>query len=108
MYLAHRARERHDLHTVDLLQIFFCDRSCCDTADGLPGGGASAARGSLDAILLKVGVVGMRGTGVQVGLGVVVWPLVFVLDVEPDGGAKGDALLDAGLDLDQVGFGMHM
>jgi hypothetical protein len=46
----------------------------------------------------------MRGTRVQVGLGVVVWPLVFVLDVEPDGGAKGDALLDAGLDLDQVGF----
>lgn len=46
----------------------------------------------------------MGGTRVEVSLGVVVRALVFVEDEEGEGGAEGDAVFGAGLDLDLVGF----
>lgn len=44
----------------------------------------------------------MRGTGVEVCLAVVVRTLVLVADEEAYGRAEGDAVLEAGLEMDEV------
>lgn len=44
----------------------------------------------------------MRGTRVEIRLGVVVRALVLVLDEKADGRAKGDTILNTGLNLDEV------
>lgn len=46
----------------------------------------------------------MARTGVEIRLAVVVRALVFVLDEEADGGSEGDAVFEAGLEVDEVFF----
>jgi hypothetical protein len=102
--LADAGDEGDDLDAVGLLEVLLGDRARGDAADGLAGGGAAAAGGGLDAVLLEVGVVRVRGARVEVRLGVVVRALVLVVDEEADGRAEGDAVLDAGLDVDEILF----
>jgi hypothetical protein len=96
--LSGRRDKGDDLDAVGDLQVFLGNGTSSDTPNGLTGGRASSSGRSLDTILLEVGVVGVRGTRVEVGLGVVVGALVLVADLERDWCAKGDTVLNTRVD----------
>ena len=71
---------------------------------GFPGRGTASAPMVAHAVLLVIGIVGMRGTE-EVLHGVVIGRmLVFVADEQSDGGAGGAAFEHAGEDLQAVAF----
>lgn len=70
--------------------------------NGLASRATSTTGAGLDAVFLEVGVIGMRRTGEQIGLGVVVRTLILVLDQKTDGSAESNTVLNAGLNEDLV------
>lgn len=73
-----------------------------DSTDSLASTAATATATGLDAVLLEVGIIGMARPRVEVGLGIVVRALIFVLDKETNGCAQGDAMFDTRLDVDEI------
>ena len=65
--------------------------------DGLSGAAPTPTTAGLYTILLKVGVVSVTGARVEVGFGVVVRALIFVLDEKTYGSSESDAMLSARL-----------
>ena len=72
--------------------------------DGLSGAATTSTTAGLYTVLLKVRVVSVAGAGVEVGFGIVVRALIFVLDKKTDGSSKSDAMLSARLKLDEILF----
>lgn len=52
--------------------------------DSFPGTAAAASAAGFDAIFFEICIIRMAWARVQVGLGVIVWPLIFVFYEEPD------------------------
>ena len=65
---------------------------------------ATPSTTSLNAILQKVGPVGATRTRVETGFGIIVRPLVLVLNNKSDWCAKRYTVLDSRLDLYQIGL----
>lgn len=57
---------------------------------------------SLDTVFLQVSVIGVTWPRVEVGLGVVMRALILVLYKKADGCSKGDAVLDPGLQMNEI------
>lgn len=96
--------EGDDLDAVGQAQVLLGDGAGGDAADGLAGAAPAAAGRGLDAVLLEVCPVGVRGPRVLVdgGVAVVLGALVLVEHAQANRGAEGDAELGARLDLDAV------
>ena len=102
--LSNGGDKRDDGDAVDLTQVKFCDRTSGNTAYSFPCAAASSTGGSLDTVLLEVGVICMRRTWVEISLGVVFRTLIFVFDEQCNGCAEGDTVLDTRLYVDKVLF----
>jgi hypothetical protein len=70
--------------------------------DGLSGAAPTPTTAGLYAVLLKVRIVSVAGARVEVGFGVVVRALIFVLDEKPYGSSESDTMLSARLKLDEI------
>lgn len=75
-----------------------------ELTDGLARAAAAPTAARFNTVLLEIGPVSVARAGVEVGLGVVLGSLVLVADEQPDGRAKGDAVLCPGLEVDEVLF----
>ena len=63
------------------------ERTDCFTSTASP-----TAAACFDAILLKVGIVGVARAWVQICFGIIVRALILILDKQADGSAEGDAV----------------
>ena len=70
--------------------------------NGFSGAAPTASAARLDAILLKVSIISVTGPGVEIGLSVIVRPLVLILDEEANGGSESDPVLCARLNLHEI------
>lgn len=96
--------EGEDIEVEFELEDFAGDGTGGDAGGGFAGGGAAAA---LDHTATIFGIVGEVGVGRAVGLPHFVVggrAGIFIGDVEGDGGAQGFVMVDAGEDLDGIGF----
>lgn len=96
--------EGDDLDAVGEAQVLLGDGAGSNASNCLAGAAPAAARRGLDAVLLEVCPVGVRGPGVLVdgGVAVVFGALILVHDTQANWGAQGDAELGARLDLDSI------
>ena len=102
--LADASDKGDNLHAVRLFQVLLSDGASGHTSDRLSCRGSTTPGRRFDAVLDEVGVVGVRGSWVQIRLGVVVWSLIFVVDEETDWRAKRHSVLGSTLDVDLVVF----
>lgn len=87
-----------------LVQVLLGDGTRGDAHGGFPRRGAPAAAIISPAVLVLIAVVGVRGTEPVGNLGVVLGPLIDVLDHEMDWRSGGPALEHAGEKAHLVGF----
>lgn len=97
--------KRDDLDPPRFFQVLFGDSARGDTTNGLSGGSAAASARRLEAVLGEIGVIGVRRTGEEISLGVVVRSLVLVVNEESDRRAESDTMLGTRLDVDRVELG---
>ena len=60
--------------------------------DCFTGTTSSTTAACFDAVLLKVGIVGVARAWVQICFGIIVRALILILDKQADGSAEGDAV----------------
>ena len=72
--------------------------------DCLAGRTPSTSATRLQSVFFQVREVGVRGTRVEICLRVIVGTLVFILDKQRDGCSEGYAVLQPGLEVDEVLF----
>jgi hypothetical protein len=70
--------------------------------DGFTGTGSSATAAGLYTILLKIGIVSVTGPRIEIGFGVIVRPLILVLDEKGNRSSKSDSMLETRLKMDKV------
>jgi len=102
--LAGTSDKRDNLDPISLGQVLFSDRSRGNPSNRLPRRRPSTSRTRLDAVLGQVGVIGVRRSRVEIGLGVIVRTLILVHHSQTDGRSEGDTVFSTGLDLDRVVF----
>ena len=70
--------------------------------DSFAGTASTASAACLYTVLLEICVIGVAGTRVQVGFGIVMRSLILVLNEQSNRGSEGNAMLSPGLDLNKV------
>ena len=73
-----------------------------ERTDCFTGTTSSTAAACFDAVLLKVGIVGVARTWVHICLGIVVRALILILDKQTDGGAESETVFCARLEMNKV------
>lgn len=100
--IADLGHKGNNLNVVDSSQVLVGNSSSSNSANSLSCRRSAASRRGLDSVLLLVGVVGMRRSGVVVHLRVVVGSLVLVLNQHGNGGTQSLAVLGSTLDSNRI------
>jgi hypothetical protein len=93
-----------DLHAKFIGKPFFCDHCSSDAHGGLTRRGPSTTARIADAVFVPVGVVGMPRAELLGDPVVILASRVGVADQQRDRRARCDAFVNAGQELDGVGF----